>query len=90
MGPKGTLGYDGENMWQVRIPQVKIRGLTGAGDAMTAGLIASLSQGKSFTESLRFSSALATASILKIESGDCDHNNLEDILRKTTVREITL
>jgi 1-phosphofructokinase family hexose kinase len=89
MGAEGTLGYDGENMWQVRVPQVEIRGLTGAGDAMTAGLIASFSQGKSFTESLRFSSALATASTLEMEPGDFDHDNLEDILGETTVQEIT-
>ncbi len=90
MGAEGTLGYDGENIWQVRVPQVEIRGLTGAGDAMTAGLIASFSQGKSFADSLRFSSALATASTLKMEPGDFDHDNFEDIFRETTIQEITL
>ncbi len=90
MGAESTLGYDGENMWQVRIPQVMIRGLTGAGDAMTAGLIASFSQEKPFAESLRFSSALASASTLKMEPGDFDHNDLEDILRETTIQEIAL
>ena len=89
MGAEGTLGYNGEKMWQVRVPQVEIRGLTGAGDAMTAGLIASFFQGKSFADSLRFSSALATASTLKMEPGDFDHDNLEDIFRKTTIQEIT-
>ena len=90
MGAEGALGYDGENMLQVCVPQVEIRGLTGAGDAMTAGLIASFSQGKSFADSLRFSSALATASTLKMEPGDFDHANLEVVLRKTTVQEIAL
>lgn len=90
MGAEGTLGFDGENMWQVRVPQVEIRGLTGAGDAMTAGLIGSLSQGKSFSDSLLFSSALATASTLKMEPGDFDHDNLADILKETTIQEITL
>ncbi len=90
MGAEGALGYNGENMWQVRVPQVEIRGLTGAGDAMTAGLIASFSQGKSFADSLLFSTALATASTLKMEPGDFDHDNLEIILRKTTIQEIAL
>ncbi len=90
MGSEGTLGSNGENIWQVRVPKVEIRGLTGAGDAMTAGLIASLSQGKSFAESLRFSSALATASTQKMEPGDFDQDNLEDILGKTIVQEIAL
>lgn len=90
MGAEGALGYNGENMWQVHIPQVKILGLTGAGDAMTAGLIGSFSQGKSFSDSLRFSSALATASTLKMEPGDFDHDNLVDILRETTIHKISL
>jgi fructose-1-phosphate kinase PfkB-like protein len=74
MGSEGTLGYDGENMWQVRVPQVEIRGLTGAGDAMTAGLIGSLSQRKSFSDSLRFSSALATASTRYPQGNDHSEN----------------
>jgi len=90
MGAEGTLGYDGKNMLRVRVPQAETRSLTGAGDAMTAGLIASLSQGKSFAETLRFSSALATASTLKMEPGDFDPDDLEYILRETTVQEITL
>jgi len=90
MGAEGTLGYDGKNMLRVRVPQAETRSLTGAGDAMTAGLIASLSQRKSFAETLRFSSALATASTLKMEPGDFDPDDLEYILRETTVQEITL
>lgn len=88
MGAEGALGYDGENMWQVHVPQVEIQGLTGAGDAMTAGLIASFFQGKSFADSLHFSSALATASTLNMEPGDFDDENLENILEKTIVEEI--
>jgi len=90
MGAEGTLGYDGDNMWQVRVPQVDIHASTGAGDAMTAGLIASLSQGKSFAESLRFSSALATASTLRMEPGDFDREKFKDILQKTILQEISL
>ena len=90
MGAEGALGYDGKNIWQVRVPQVKIYGLTGAGDAMTAGLIASFCQGKSTADSLRFSSALATASTLNMEPGDFDDKNLKDILKKTTIQEIVL
>jgi len=90
MGAEGTAGYDGENMWRVHIPQVEIHASTGAGDTMTAGLIASLSQGKSFAESLRFSSALATASTQKMEPGDFDRENFEDILQKTILQEISL
>jgi 1-phosphofructokinase family hexose kinase len=89
MGTEGALGYDGENIWQVRVPHVEIRGLTGAGDAMTAGLIASFCHGKSFADSLSFSSALATASTLHMEPGDFGDENLSDILRKTTIEEIT-
>ena len=85
-----ALGYDGVNIWQVHVPQVKIHGLTGAGDAMTAGLIASFSQGKSIADSLRFSSALATASTLNMEPGNFNDKNLKDIFKKTTIQEIVL
>jgi 1-phosphofructokinase len=88
MGAEGTLGFDGEKMIQVQVPKVNIKGLTGAGDAMTAGLLASLCEGKSFKESLRYSNAVATASTLKFEPGDFDQSDLEQILINTAVKEI--
>lgn len=90
MGAEGTLGFDGEKMIQVHVPKVELRGLTGAGDAMTAGLMSSLSEGYSFSESLRYSSAIATASTLKLEPGDFNQSDLDQILEKTTIREINL
>jgi len=84
----GALGLDGEGFWRVRVPHSEIRGLTGAGDAMTAGFLASQSQGRSFADSLRFSCALATASTLKMEPGDFDVADMENILTKTESQEI--
>jgi fructose-1-phosphate kinase PfkB-like protein len=51
--------------------------------------MAALCEGKSFSESLRFSNVLAVASTLKLEPGDFDQGDLDQILEKTTVREIT-
>jgi 1-phosphofructokinase len=89
MGSEGTLAFDGKKFLQVHIPKVEVVGLTGAGDTMTAGLIASLSKGKSFSESVRFSSALATASTLYMKPGDFDKSLFKQILKKTTIQEIS-
>jgi 1-phosphofructokinase family hexose kinase len=85
LGEDGALGFDGEQFIDVRVPKVRTQSLTGAGDAMTAGIVASLNSGRSFAESLRYSAALATASTLKMEPGDFDSDDFTDIYERTTI-----
>lgn len=88
MGSDGTIGFDGDKVWKTTIPNVQIRGLTGAGDAMTAGLIAAITQEKPFPECLKFSSALATASTQKLEPGDFSNTDLERIFQQVYIEEL--
>jgi 1-phosphofructokinase family hexose kinase len=84
-GSEGAIGSDGDIIWKVKVPRVKPRSLTGAGDAMTAGLVSSLSKGITFKDSLIFSSALATASTLQLEPGDFLQRDLDQFLQETTI-----
>jgi len=87
-GSEGAIGSNGELIWKIGVPSLKPISLTGAGDAMTAGLVASLAKGKTFKESLRFSSALATASTQQLEPGDFFHKDLEYVLQATTIEHL--
>ena len=89
LGAEGSIGFDGASLWKASIPAVAIRSLTGAGDAMTAGLITSFAQGRNFSESLRFASALATASTLQLAPGDFLRSDLEKIHEKTVLEKLT-
>ena len=85
LGEDGALGFDGEQFINVHVPKVRTQSLTGAGDAMTAGIVASLNSGRLFAEALRYSAALATASTLKMEPGDFDLDDFTDIYERTTI-----
>ena len=88
LGKQGVIGSNGSESWSVSVPEVPAIGLTGAGDTLTAGCLYGLSQGKSFSEMLRFGSALATAGTLKLEPGDFDPQDLEVILPQTTLQKL--
>jgi 1-phosphofructokinase len=85
-GSEGAIGSDRNRIWKTKVPKVAPQSLTGAGDAMTAGLVSSLSKGYSFKEALLFGSALATASTLQLEPGDFSQRDLEQVLQETTIK----
>ena len=88
LGKQGVIGCKGSEAWSVSVPEVKVTSLTGAGDTLTAGCLHCLIQGKSFSEMLKFGSALATASTLKAEPGDFDPRELNEILEQTKLKEL--
>lgn len=88
LGKAGAIGITSEQKVMATIPAVAVRNLTGAGDTLTAGFIQSLNQGKSFREALRFGSALATASTLRLEPGDFKMSEFAAILENTIVHPL--
>ena len=88
LGSEGSLGYDGNEFLKVRIPSVQIKGLTGAGDAMTAGILAAFFNESTFKNALKFGAGLATASTQKLEPGDFDHDQLDIMISQTIVEEV--
>ncbi len=88
MGKQGVLGSNGSENWAVSVPAVPVVSLTGAGDTLTAGCLYSLFQRKSFSEMLRFGSALATTSTLKLEPGDFDPQDLAAVLKQTALKKL--
>jgi sugar/nucleoside kinase (ribokinase family) len=70
--PEGAIaaGREGGALFQgsVRIPQEKILGTTGAGDAFGAGLLCGLHEGKPMEECLRYAVCVAAACLTQAES----------------------
>jgi len=87
LGADGAAGTDGTNHWRIRQPPVDVVSTTGAGDAMTAGLIYSLSDKKPFNEALKFATAVAAASTRKKEPGDFSYEVLHRILNEIWVQK---
>ena len=85
LGAEGTAGTDGLNHWRIHQSKVNVVSTTGAGDAMTAGLVFSLSNNKPFDKALAFATALAAASTRKKEPGDFDEQDLEIISSSLTI-----
>jgi fructose-1-phosphate kinase PfkB-like protein len=60
-GARPFDAWDGESRWRVSPPNVEAVNAIGCGDAMMAGLLASLVRGASFPSALRTATALASA-----------------------------
>lgn len=88
LGGEGAAGTDGINHWRIRQPKVDVLSTTGAGDAMTAGLVFSLSNKKPFDEALAFATGLAAASTRKKEPGDFDEEDLRIMLHSLIVEAV--
>ena len=88
LGADGVIAAEHGTLFKVHSPAVDVKSLTGAGDAMTAGIIYQLSQGTDFQESTRFGAALATASVLRFEPGDFDPEDLRKILQETVIEPV--
>ena len=88
LGADGVLAADDGRSFRMRTPKVEVKSLTGAGDAMTAGIVYQLSHGIEFQESVRFGAALATSSVLRFEPGDFDADDLHHILLNTVIEPV--
>lgn len=88
MGKRGVIGSNGRQIVRAIVPAVNVASLTGAGDTLTAGCLHGLARGDSFSQMLRFASALATASTLKMEPGDFNAQDLSRILEQTRLEAL--
>jgi len=81
MGPAGALLVTKDLSERFITPAVKIKTTVGAGDSMVAGIVMSLAQNKSLTESVRFGVACGTAATL---IGGTQLFKIEDVERLYT------
>ena len=85
---QSVIAFDGCEFWKVKAPKVVPVSLTGAGDAMTAALVYQLSEGKSFQESILFSTAVATASVLCEKPGDFLLGDFQRFIKEMDIQRI--
>jgi len=64
LGPAGAMAVTKNDVFQMAPPVVKRKSTVGAGDSMVAGMVYSLSNGKSIKEAVRYGIACGTAATL--------------------------
>ncbi len=81
MGAEGSLpGNSSGELWRIEPPRVEAVNPIGSGDAMTAGLLHSLSQGSSVPEAAVYATACAAANVLTPTSGVVHPGDVERLL----------
>ena len=78
MGEKGAMLFTGEESRQITPPLVERKSTVGAGDSMVAGIVISLSKGKSVLEAAQYGVACGTAATMNPGTELC---RLEDAER---------
>lgn len=69
LGSEGVIGGCRDGIWSVQPPQVKAKSSVGAGDSFVAGFALSWLKQGDFAEALRYATACATASVIKVGAG---------------------
>ncbi|MNF05107.1 6-phosphofructokinase isozyme 2 [compost metagenome] len=70
-------------------PKVNVQSTVGAGDSMLAGIINSLSNGKTITESARYGVACGTAATMNQGTELCHLNDVEHLYDIIAVENVT-
>jgi 1-phosphofructokinase len=89
LGAEGSVAVRGEEAWQVIPPQVKAIGQVGPGDSLVAGVVFSLSQGRSFAEALRLGSAAAAATVMQAGTQLCRPDDIRRLLPQVQLRSLS-
>jgi len=79
MGSLGAMMITKEEMYKVAAPPVKRRSTVGAGDSMVAGIVLSLSNGKSLREAISYGVACGTAATVNPGTELCKLSDVEKI-----------
>jgi 6-phosphofructokinase 2 len=88
MGVMGVLGISSNAVYHVIPPKIKVGSSIGAGDSLVAGLIFSLSESKSFEESLILGVACGTASTLNQGRELCKKEDIDTIKKDVKIKII--
>jgi len=79
LGPKGALLATKYEMEHIPAPTVLQKSTIGAGDSMVAGMIASLLQGRSFSEMVKYGVACGTAATMHEGTQLCDKEDADKL-----------
>ena len=89
MGGDGAAITDGKDVFYAEAPDVEIRGLQGAGDAMVAGACAAHLNGKNLGETLRYAVAAAAGSIKREGTLLCTADGFADAYARVKTTAIS-
>ena len=90
MGERGALIANREEAFYAQPPDVKPRGLQGAGDSMVAGICKAAAEGHDLSDMLRYGVAAASASIIREGTKLCREADFEEMLTKINIERVGL
>jgi len=82
LGPAGVLCVTAGEVWRVASPAVPVRSSVGAGDALLAGVVVRLQQGRSLVDAVRFGVAAAAAAVMNPGTELCRREDAERLDEK--------
>jgi 1-phosphofructokinase family hexose kinase len=85
LGSQGAVAVEKNRAWFVQAPQVKSLCPIGSGDAMMAGMIASLAQGSPLSTATQFGVAVGAANTLALGPARCDLDALPELVARTGI-----
>ena len=88
LGEKGAMLFAKDKELKVSSPKVEKKSTVGAGDSMVAGFVLSLSQGKTFEETLKYGVACGTAATMNPGTELCNKKDADTLFQKILVEKI--
>jgi len=88
MGAQGAMLVTRDISYKADAPVVKRKTTVGAGDSMVAGIVLSISQGKSLQQVLQYGVACGTAATLNTGTSLCDKQDVDRLFNQ--IRPVTL
>ena len=87
-GKEPTLAFDGERVWRLRPPRVKVVNPIGSGDAFTAGLVFGLMRGDNLGEACRWGAAAGSANAMTAMAGEVTRENVERLAAEIRLEQV--
>lgn len=88
LGSKGSLAVTWKKGYVVQPPEVAVVNTTGAGDALSAGVMLSLSREECWKQALVWGTAAAASVVMNEGTAICRRSQVEDLLEQVTIQEI--
>ena len=88
LGAEGAMLAHASGCWFAQPPPLHARNPIGAGDVMSAGLIDGWRRGLALPDMVRWATALASASVLTLESGAVEVATARELEKRVTVKQL--
>lgn len=88
MGEKGAVFVQSGETVLAKPPQVVVKSTVGAGDAMIAGMVAGLMQGKSLADCARLATAFSISAITRVGSGLPALKTIQSTMKQVTIKSL--